>query len=176
MSVDLIAFHPFNTKSSVTTVLDSSGSTPVMQFICLETTVLSYFEMNLSSWWLTVCKSTSVVSLRNVLLRDCPGKWWFVTQRHARRKSQEKVRDLTHVSLCTVGVYMALHCFVSQNVGVFWRVIYNTFVTNSGSLETLIHNRGLNKVKCGCCRQHSFIWQWLISLRACWRLHWWVVL
>lgn len=125
-------------------------------------------------------ESTSDVSLANVLLRDCPGKWLFVTQGlgHARGKSQNKMWDFINLFYFfyfffwhSWGLYCNALFSLSAITSVWglWCVIYNAFVKDSRDLQMLIYYHGLNKVKCGCCRQRCFIWQWLIGHWACWQ-------
>lgn len=119
------------------------------------------------------CECTSDVSLRTVLLRDCPGKRWFVTQGlgHAKRKNARR-RPWTLLMLVCAQLGSLLHFFLPLRSAVceaFVVHIYNAFVKRSRAPQPLIHDRGLNKVKCGCCRQHCFIWLWLICLWTSWQ-------
>lgn len=125
--------------------------------------------MKLSCWWSYSRESASGVSLRNVLLRDCPGKWWFVTQGYVRGKSQSFVWNSKVLHSWGLNSTALLSFSATVSVWGLCRVIYSAFVKDSRGLQALFHYSGLSKVKCGCCQQHCFIWQWLICFWTCWQ-------
>ena len=61
--------------------------------------------------------SSSVLLKRNALLRDCPGKSWFVTQGQSK-KLLEGVITLLMLVFAQFGVFIAVVCFLSQQPSV----------------------------------------------------------
>lgn len=96
----------------------------------------------------------------------------ILSLRHVLGTPEEEARRKCGTSLMLVTAQLGSALFSLSATSTVWGlccVICKAFLKGSRGLQTLIHYCGLNTVKCGCCWQQGFIWQWLICPWTCWQ-------